>query len=96
MDNAEHTVQDIHDILESYYKIARKRFVDTVCMQVSDFYLLTGAASPLRIFGTSFVSELSADELEIIVGEHPSIKQLRKNLSNEIVTLEEGKEVLRL
>jgi hypothetical protein len=96
MDNAEHTVQDIHDILQSYYKVARKRFVDTVCMQVSDFYLLTGAAPPLRIFGTSFVSELSANQLEIIAGEDPSIKQLRKNLSNEIATLEEGKEVLRL
>jgi hypothetical protein len=42
MENAEYTIQDIHDILESYYKVARKRFVDTVCMQGSDFHLLTG------------------------------------------------------
>jgi hypothetical protein len=95
MNNTEHTVQDIHDILKSYYKVARKRFVDTVCMQGSDFYLLTGHVSPLRIFGTSFVSELSAAQLDIIAGEEASIKQLRKSLTNEINALEEGKKLLR-
>lgn len=36
----DHTVQDIHGILESYYKVARKRFVDNVCMQAVDYYLV--------------------------------------------------------
>ena len=96
MDNSEHTVLAIHDILESYYHIARNRLVDTVCMQVSDFHLLTGASSPLRVFGNSFVSSLSPAQLEIIAGEDPSTKQLRKNLTNEIATLEEGTKLLRL
>lgn len=95
MNNAEHTVQDIHDILKSYYKVARKRFVDTVCMQGSDFHLLTGHVSPLRIFDTSFVSELSPAQLDIIAGEEASVKQLRKGLANEINALEEGKKLLR-
>jgi Dynamin central region/Dynamin family len=95
MNNAEHTIQDIHDILKSYYKVARKRFVDTVCMQGSDFHLLTGDVSPLRIFGTSFVSDLSPAQLDIIAGEEASIKQLRKSLTNEINALEEGKKILR-
>jgi Dynamin central region/Dynamin family len=95
MNNADHTIQDIHDILKSYYKVARKRFVDTVCMQGSDFHLLTGEVSPLRIFGTSFVSGLSAAQLDIIAGEEASIKQLRKSLTNEIAALEEGKKLLR-
>jgi hypothetical protein len=96
MDNAEHTIQDIRDILESYYNVARKRFVDAICKQVSDFHLLTGAASPLRIFGTTFVSELSAAQLDMVAGEDPSTKQLRKNLINEIRALEEGKRLLRV
>lgn len=96
MDNAEHTVQDIHDILVSYYKVARKRFVDTVCMQGSDFHLLTGADSPLRIFGTAFVSELSATQLDMVAGEDASTKQLRKSLTNEIIALEKGKKLLRV
>lgn len=36
MGNEEHTVQDLHDTLQSYYKVARKRFVDNLRMQVSD------------------------------------------------------------
>jgi hypothetical protein len=95
MDNTEHTIQDIHDILDSYYKVARKRFVDTVCMQGSDFHLLTGVDSPLRIFGTAFVSELSVAQLDIIAGEDISVKQLRKNLKNEITALEKGAKLLR-
>jgi hypothetical protein len=95
MGNTEYTIQDIHDILESYYKVARKRFVDTVCMQGSDFHLLAGPTSPLRIFGTVFVSELSPTQLDLIAGEDISTKQLRKNLKNEITALEKGKKLLR-
>jgi hypothetical protein len=95
MDNSEYTIQDIHDILESYYKVARKRFVDTVCKQGSDFYLLTGPTSPLRIFGTAFVSELSAAQLDLIAGEDISTKRQRKSLTNEIAALENGKKLLR-
>lgn len=96
MKNSEYAIQDIHDILESYYKVAKKRFVDTVCMQGSDFYLLTGPDSPLRIFGTAFVSELSPAQLDLIAGEGASVKQLRKSLKNEIASLEKGKRLLRM
>jgi hypothetical protein len=94
IDNSEHTIQDIHDILESYYNVARERFVDIVCMQGSDFYLLTGPTSPLRIFGTAFVSGLSAAQLDLIAGEDISTKQLRKSLKIEIDALEKGKKLL--
>ncbi|KAH6680938.1 P-loop containing nucleoside triphosphate hydrolase protein [Halenospora varia] len=96
IDNSEYTVQDIYNILESYYKVARKRFVDTVYMQGSDFHLLTGPTSPLRIFGTAFVSKLSAAQLDLIAGEDISTKQLRKSLKNEIAALEKGKRLLRV
>lgn len=95
IDNTEHTIQDIHDRLDSYYKVAISRFVDTVCMQGSDFHLLTGVDSPLRIFGTAFVSELSPVELDLIAGEDVSVKQLRNNLKNEIAALEKGMKLLR-
>ncbi|KAB8077608.1 hypothetical protein BDV29DRAFT_153477 [Aspergillus leporis] len=35
MSNITHIVQDLSDILRSYYKVARKRFVDNVCMQAA-------------------------------------------------------------
>lgn len=32
MPNTDHVIQEIHDVLRSYYKVARKRFVDNVCV----------------------------------------------------------------
>ena len=94
--NAEHTVEQIHDIVESYYNVARERFVDTVCMQASDYYLLTGEPSPLRVFGINFVSKLSPAQLDMIAGEENSTKQLRTSLMNQITALEKGKKLLKI
>jgi hypothetical protein len=62
-----------------YYKVARKRFVDTVCMQDTVAILIFPQEMflPLQIFGTSFVSDLSAAPLDIIVGEEASIKNCK-------------------
>ena len=45
MSNDDHTIQDLHDTLKPYYKVARKRFVDAVCLQVVDHFLVSGEAS---------------------------------------------------
>jgi Dynamin central region/Dynamin family len=95
MGNVEHTILDIHAILKSYYKVARKRFVDNVCMQGTDYHLLSSDDSPLRIFSPLFVSSLANEQLESIAGEDPSSKRLRKTLKLEIKALEDGKKLLR-
>ena len=95
MGNMDHTVLDIHSILKAYYKVARKRFVDTVCMQGTDYHLLSGDDSPLRIFSPLFITSLTNDQLESIAGENPSSKHLRKTLKLEIKALEDGKKLLR-
>lgn len=56
MSNTERVVQDLHDILYSYYKVARKRFVDSVCMQAADHFLINGPDTPLALFSPKFVS----------------------------------------
>jgi hypothetical protein len=94
MRNTEHIVQDIHDILCSYYKVARKRFVDNVCMQAVDHFLVNGPETPLTIFAPSFVSSLNADELERIAGEDNVTKRQRHQLKKEIGSLEAGKKIL--
>lgn len=93
--NVEQTILDIHAILKSYYKVARKRFVDTVCMQGTDYHLLSSDDSPLRIFSPLFVSSLTNGQLESIAGEDPSSKRLRKTPKLEIEALEDGKKLLR-
>ncbi|KAE8415055.1 P-loop containing nucleoside triphosphate hydrolase protein [Aspergillus pseudocaelatus] len=94
MSNSEYTVQDIHDILESYYKVARKRFVDNICMQAADYYLVTGPETPTKLFSSSLVNKLSNDELGDIAGEDASTVRRRINLKKTISELEEGRRIL--
>ena len=94
MSNKEHTVREIHDILQSYYKVARKRFVDNMCMQASDHYLVSGSSSPLKLFSPSFVSNLSSEQLEEIAGEDNSSRKARQRLGRQIKDLEMGKKIL--
>ena len=92
--NMEHTVRDIHDILKSYYKVARKRFVDNICMQGTDYHLITGPDTPLRVFSPEFVVELSAERLEAVAGEDATSIQQRKSIEKEIESLMEGRRIL--
>jgi hypothetical protein len=92
--NLEHTVQDIHDILHSYYMVARKQFVDVVCMQAADYHLVTGPMSLVKLFSPSFVSELTQQQLEFIAGEDASTRRKRAELDREIANLDKGKKIL--
>lgn len=92
--NADHTIRDLHDILKSYYKVTRKRFVDVVCMQAVDHYLITGPAAPVKLFSPSFVSKLSDDQLDRIAGEDVSTRKKREELRREIENLTNGKKIL--
>ena len=92
--NADRTIQDLHDILKSYYKVARKRFVDVVCMQAVDYFLITGPTAPVRLFSPSFVSGLTEDQLDRIAGEDVSTRRKREELRREIENLTNGKKIL--
>ncbi|ODM21998.1 hypothetical protein SI65_02842 [Aspergillus cristatus] len=92
--NTRHTVEDIHDILQSYYKAALKRFVDNVCMQAADYYLVNGPETPTKLLCSLFVNELSAADLEDIAGEESHVRHLRARLIKEIKDLEAGKKIL--
>jgi hypothetical protein len=86
--NLEHTKEEIHDILMSYYKVARKRLVDNMYLQVIDYNLLTGSASPLFAFNQEWVLQLSAERLESIAGESLGSQERRKSLLKKVDELE--------
>ena len=90
----EHTIEDLHDILRSYYKVARKRFVDFMCMQAADHCLVTGPKKPVKLFSSDFVRELSDEQLEQIAGEDASTKKKREDLKHDIEILEIGRKIL--
>lgn len=94
MSNIEHTVQDVHDILKSYYQVAWKRVVDVVCMQAAEHHLTSGPITPLKLFSPAFVGMLTREQLEEIAGEDSRQKRKRKQLQKEIEDLQKGKEIL--
>ena len=93
--NDDQMVRNIHDILASYYAVACKRFGDNVVMQAGLYYLVTGPKSPLKLFNSEFVDNLSDDQLAEIAGEEPTRKMKRKQLMKQLADLEAGKKVLR-
>jgi hypothetical protein len=93
--NIGHTIRDIHDILSCYYKVARKRFVDTVCMQATDYHLVTGPDTPLEVFSSGFVVDLTNEQLEMIAGEEVTSIRRRRALNKEIESLLEGRMILK-
>lgn len=100
--NAEQVHEDIHDILLSYYKVSRKRFVDAICQQVIDHFLLGGGRSgnpedksPVKLFDPDLVMALEDDDLENIAGEDAETRRQREALATEIKKLEEAVKVLR-
>lgn len=90
----DHTVLQIHDILRSYYQVARKRFVDCVRMQVADTLLVTGADTPLTLFSAKFVTQITPDALEDIAGEDSITKRRRETLEKVISNLRTGKAII--
>ncbi|KAL8922583.1 MAG: hypothetical protein Q9208_005087 [Pyrenodesmia sp. 3 TL-2023] len=94
MSNVQHTVQTLHDILKSYYKVARKRFVDNVCMQAADRHLIRGPDAAVKVFSPSFVSDLTEEQLERIAGEDVSTKRKRADLTRQVENLKKAKELL--
>jgi len=94
LSNVEHVVQDLHDILRSYYKVSRKRFVDIVCMQGADYHVISGPLTPLKLFSPAFVGDMTVEQLAEIAGEDAVLKQKRERLRKEIGDLETGKKIM--
>lgn len=93
--NADQVKEDIHDILKSYYKVARKRFVDNICQQAINHFLLDSDESPVKIFTADWVARLSDHRLNSIAGEDLTTATARQRLETEMEGLKKALEVLR-
>lgn len=85
----------IHDVMKSYYDVARSRFIDNICVQAVDHFLLSGEASPLRVFDHNRVLSMTADQLEMIAGEDSATRNNRKMLKERIGLLDKALKILR-
>ncbi|KAK1242851.1 hypothetical protein MKX08_005663 [Trichoderma sp. CBMAI-0020] len=91
----EETRESIHNALKSYYDIALSRFVDVVCQQVIDRYLLHAKDGPLEVLSDKVALAMSADQLLSIAAEDQAVKEKRDTLNKEIEALTNALRILR-
>jgi len=87
LSNEDSAVYDIHDILNAYYKVAMKQFVDTVVLQVTERHYM-GHSGPLKYFSPAYVGGLSDEELRNVAGESKATTQERDRLTTLVSQLE--------
>ncbi|KAI0848258.1 P-loop containing nucleoside triphosphate hydrolase protein [Daldinia vernicosa] len=95
MANSQYVQEYMHDLLKSYYKLSRKRFVDVVCQQAINHHLLRGEGNPLQIFSTRMVLNLNEDQLDMIAAEDAPVKVRRAKLGHDIEQFEQALKVLK-
>lgn len=85
LSNEIQSVNDIHDILRSYYYVARKRFVDNVAVQVVERHFLSREeGGPASCFSPQWVGSLDVDDLELIAGEDKIVSNRRAILQEKL------------
>lgn len=92
LSNEASAIYDIHDTLAAYYKVALKRFIDNVVLQVVERNLL-GPNGPANIFGPDYVGALSAGDLASIAAEDFATSNTRTELRFQISRLEVARKV---
>ncbi|KAF5544898.1 dynamin family [Fusarium napiforme] len=92
--NTKHTAEETHDILQAYYKVARKRFVDNIYHQAVDHCLLSGTSSPLTLFCEQWVLTLSDEKLQLIASESRATQERRQTLQIALQDLAQAIEIL--
>ncbi|WXC51015.1 hypothetical protein QX201_010720 [Fusarium graminearum] len=92
--NSQHTAEEIHDILQAYYKVSRKRYVDNIYHQAVNHYLLSGPSSPLILFCEQWVLDLSDEKLQSIAAESRATQEKRQTLQRAVQDLAQAIEIL--
>jgi len=94
--NTQYLFEEIHDKLQSYYRLAVDRFMDNLFRQAVSYQLLTGPASPLVVFCQKWVVELDAETLNRIAGEKEPARKRRQILNKKSKALKEALETINV
>ena len=90
--NDDIAIYDIHDTVKSYYKVAMKRFLDNVIIQVVERHIL-GPNTPLRLFSSDFVDDLEDDEVKFIAAESSTTSMTRSDLTMKLRRLQKALDI---
>lgn len=89
----EETVAEIFSYLKSYYRVARTRFIDCVCLQVIERHFL-GTRGSVQAFSPALVGRMKEDELQMIAGQDALTVEKRRELTEKLRRLEKARDLL--
>jgi len=84
--NEDHAIQDMIDMINSYTKVAFKRFVDNIIMQVTERNMIR----PININLKSRLSNITSEKLVSLLYEGNAKNNRRIFLTKSINILKEG------
>lgn len=93
---AENMQEYIHGVLESYYKVSIKRFINNISLHIVYHDLLYAESSPLNVFNSKFVHGLGEAQLEQIAGESSLVRMERERLAQDIASFRAAFDVLKV
>lgn len=94
-DDGKYIAEEVHDLIKSYYEVARDRFIDNIYLQIITHHLVSGEQSPLRLFSEAWVLGLAQERLDAIAGESSQTRSQRERLTRRIQDLSEAVAILR-
>ncbi|OBT73171.1 hypothetical protein VF21_07938 [Pseudogymnoascus sp. 05NY08] len=89
LSNEDQAVNDIHDILKAYYKVALKRYIDNVVLQVIERIYL-GSNGLVRAISPEYVGTLSDTELADIAAESYATSSTRTEIGYKLQRLDKA------
>ncbi|KAB8275847.1 P-loop containing nucleoside triphosphate hydrolase protein [Aspergillus minisclerotigenes] len=94
LSNEEQAINDIHDILKAYYKLALKRFCDTVILQVTERCLL-GQDAAIRFLSPALAGGMTDRELADVAEENFATSTIRNDLLSRIQRYQSALDIVR-
>lgn len=92
LSNEDQAVQDIHDTLRAYYKVALKRFSDNVVLQCIERSYV-GTRGPVKTISPARIGEMSDNELADRAAENYVTSSQRIDTSHRLTRLEKALEL---
>lgn len=89
LSNEDQAVNDIHDILKAYYKVALKRFTDNIVIQVVERYYVR-PGGPIKSISAEYIGGLSDADLAHLAAENYATSTSRNDVNAKLERLEKA------
>ena len=92
MSNSQNLEDEVHDILQAYYEIAREDFIEYVNQHIVESYL-DDPQGPVMFFSPMYVAGLDNERIESLAAEDQALVEKRERKREALSRLNRAKEI---